>query len=399
MKKILFFLSVILFLSSCDNARQNPRPVADTTAIPQKPVNEDSLERVRKEAEFEARVPEIKYKQIVLRDAKHRREIIEQHAEEPGNMAKNRAFCLLNRKARYYMRVGDTVVVPSVYDTNLTLYSLFPQYYHGAKDIKKLIVVSNKYLCYGAYEYGKLVHFAACNTGKEKTPTYPGRYSLVWKKKEHLSSLDSSWVMPYNWNFHQYAGCAFHQFTMPGYAASHSCVRQFKEDARWLYYWGEGAKLNKNRSRYIHLSGTPVIVLDVFDYTRPKTGPWLTLESNKAHTIELPDSPMEVEEAVIPISQIPAGARSSLPDKKRYIHGEDTLRARGIIRPGVVLTKSVNFNDLKRRKKAAEEKRKREERKVKMLMETLQEAAGPTEYFQELENLESRPEKDSTKSK
>ncbi len=380
---------MVTSLISCNQNDNRPGNIPIKESKEEKVVNKDSIDKVRLEEEYESKKPEISYQQIVLKDRKHRNQIIHEHDEDPNDMSKNRAFCLLNRKARRYMRVGDTVVVPNIYSENLTVYSLFPQYYHGAKNIKKLIVVSNRYLCYGAYEYGKLVHFAACNTGKEKTPTYPGRYSLVWKKKEHLSSLDSSWVMPFNWNFHQYAGCAFHQFSMPGYAASHSCVRQFKEDAEWLYYWGEKAKLNKQRTEYEHLSGTPVIVLDVFDYTRPKTGPWIALKSNKAHIIELPEKPMEVEDAIIPYSQIPDGAKGRLPNKERYIHGEDTLRARGIIREGVVLTKSVNFNVMKRKKKAAEEReRKRlEEEKIKELEKTAETNGMGEEYFEEVQGL------------
>ena len=366
----LYILAVAIMFSivACDDKK------SDSVVVEVKPVvNQDSIDRVALEEKYESKKPEIKYHHVVIRDGKHRLQIINDHRGN-NDISKNRAFCLLNRKARYFIRVGDTVVVPSIYNKDLTVYSVFPQYYHGAKDIDKIVVVSNKYLCYGAYEKGKLVHFAACNTGKEKTPTYPGRYSFVWKKKEHLSSLDSTWVMPFNWNFHQYAGCAFHQFTMPGYAASHSCVRQFREDAKWMYYWAKGARLHNDRRGYIHLSGTPIIVLDVFDYRRPKTGPWVSLESNTAHLIELPDLPMEVEDAVMPISQIPVGSRSRLPNKHKYIHGEDTLRARGIIRRGVVLTETVNFNVLKRKKEAAEAKRIAEEEAQRILDETMVES-------------------------
>lgn len=348
-KYIIFILILQLFLFSCKKNNSDN----STELNEDKNMSQDSILAIENAKKYD-RFPLVEYEKVVIRDRNHALSIINQFDEDSADNTKNRVFCLLNRKARYFIKTGDTVVVPKIFNSELIAYSIFPQYYHGAKDIKKLIVVSNKYQSYAAYENGIQVHFAACNTGKERTPTYPGRYSLVWKKREHRSSLDSDWVMPYTWNFHQYAGCAFHQFTMPGYAASHSCVRQFKEDALWLFKWGEKAALKG--SKYVHLSGTPIIVIDVFDYSRPRTGPWIALNSNKELVLNLPENPMEVEEAYIPICQIPVGSRGRLHDYKRFRYAEDTLRKRGIIREGVQLIVSVNFN-----------KRKRDEEKRKLL--------------------------------
>jgi hypothetical protein len=175
--------------------------------------------------------------------------------------------------------------------------------------------------------------------------------------------LDSDWVMPYTWNFHAQAGNAFHQFVMPGRPVSHSCIRQFIDDAEWLYYWGEGAKyVNKKKIPY---SGTTVILFDIFDFSRKRFGPWLDLISNRDGILKLPPKPMEYEEALIPWCQIPVESRGSLPNAKRYVHAEDTLRARGVIRPGVKLIETKNYNKLKRQKALREEKRKAEKDKLK----------------------------------
>ncbi len=88
---------------------------------------------------------------------------------------------------------------------------------------------------------------------------------MVWKQELRISSLDSTWKMPYTWNIHRFSGSAFHKFDMPGYPASHSCLRQFLDDAKWLYKWGEGAKYD-TANLAIHLTGTPVIIIDHFDY-------------------------------------------------------------------------------------------------------------------------------------
>ncbi|GDX63986.1 MAG: L,D-transpeptidase [Ignavibacteria bacterium] len=260
-----------------------------------------------------------------------------------------RAFITVNRKDLHYFRVGDTVIIPSILSPNLTDYSIFPAEYHAVDSLPKIIIVSNAWQSYACYEYGKLVRFAACNTGEERKATFPGKYALNWRHILRKSSLNSSWILPYTWNFHLHAGSAFHQFDMPGRPVSHSCIRQFRDDARWLFYWGEGAKRDTIKRRYIPFSGTPVIILDMFDFSRKKGGPWWDITDN-SFKIALPQDPMNTEEAWIPISQVPHSARGGLPNKERYIAAEDTLRIRGIIRDGVKLRASIQYS---RKKKPA----------------------------------------------
>ncbi|MEY3314057.1 MAG: hypothetical protein RLZZ578_1577 [Bacteroidota bacterium] len=260
-----------------------------------------------------------------------------------------RAFITVNRKDLHYFRVGDTVIIPSILSPNLTDYSIFPAEYHAVDSLPKIIIVSNAWQSYACYEYGKLVRFAACNTGEERKATFPGKYALNWRHILRKSSLNSSWILPYTWNFHLHAGSAFHQFDMPGRPVSHSCIRQFRDDARWLFYWGEGAKRDTIKRRYIPFSGTPVIILDMFNFSRKKGGPWWDITDN-SFKIALPQDPMNTEEAWIPISQVPHSARGGLPNKERYISAEDTLRIRGIIRDGVKLRASIQYS---RKKKPA----------------------------------------------
>ena len=100
----------------------------------------------------------------------------------------------------------------------------------------------------------------------------------------------------------------------------------------------------------------------------------------------LPDAPMEVEEALIPISQIPEVVRGGLPDKTRYVNAEQILRERGQIREGVTLRASIDFNKLRRerrKREAREKERKRKADSVASLQDTatssttIQRAATP----------------------
>lgn len=198
-----------------------------------------------------------------------------------------RAFITVNRKDLHYFRVGDTVIIPSILSPNLTDYSIFPAEYHAVDSLPKIIIVSNAWQSYACYEYGKLVRFAACNTGEERKATFPGKYALNWRHILRKSSLNSSWILPYTWNFHLHAGSAFHQFDMPGRPVSHSCIRQFRDDARWLFYWGEGAKRDTIKRRYIPFSGTPVIILDMFDFSRKRVDLGGTLQTIPSRSLFL----------------------------------------------------------------------------------------------------------------
>lgn len=346
---IALVLFAISLSSSCSKSDGNDNPENDTL---KKMSPEDSirLERLKPPPDT---IPLIRYKLDTIKNKKHLSAILSRFKSGDKSHINHKIFITLNRKEMRFVGVGQAVVIPDTVIPNVRAYSCFPQFYPGGVDLKKLILISNKYQSYACYEYGRLVRFAACNTGKEATPSFPGRYALAWKERVHRSSLDSSWEMPFTFNFHTEAGSAFHQFVMPGKPASHSCIRQFLDDAEWLFKWGSGIKKDSN-NKLIPLSGTPVVIIDHYDFNPGKGGSWKYLKSNKDTVFNLPAEPMKVEEALIPIIQIPEGARGSLRNKKRFIYAEDTLRARGVIREGIKLTPSVNFNKLKREKKARE---------------------------------------------
>ncbi len=359
------FVAVLFLVLSCGET-ESPEQLRQKahTADSLKAIRSDSIARFEFINKLENRFDTVRYLTTVIQDKEHLQKIKSDWQWLKEDPLPNKIFITLNRKEMHFLRVGDTIVVPDTVINDIRAYSVFPQVYYAAKDIPKIIMVSNKYQAYACYENGELVRFAACNTGKERTPTFPGRYALTWKERERRSSLDSNWVMPYTWNFHPYAGNAFHQFAMPGRPVSHSCVRQFLSDAKWLYTWGEPQKRDTAR-KPIPFSGTPVIIIDIFDYSRKRFGPWLDLESNFELIDSLPHNPMEVEEALIPFCQIPHSSRWHYAGKKKFVYAEDTLRARGIIREGVKLIESVNFNEKRRKEKARKEKLKKLEEEKK----------------------------------
>jgi len=351
----IFIISFILI--SCSKSTQEHNNEIEQTA-------KNDIEETIELPKFLSH--EISYRLIEFESIADLNNLIESMPDTIDRKIARKIVMTLNRKEFRFMKKGENIIIPNIFTNNLLDYSIFPHYYPAAKDLEQLIIVSIDKQAYSCYENGKLVRFAATNTGKEKTPSFPGRYALVWKDRLRRSSLDSTWIMPFTFNFHSEAGSAFHQFQMPGRPVSHSCLRQFLDDAEWLFNWGKGAKRDSS-NRTIPMSGTLVILLNHFDYSRTTGGPWLDFTSNQDGKVEMPNNPVAIEEALIPIQQIPVSSRGSLRNRERYIYAEDSLRARGIIREGIVLTPSVDFNQQRRLKLAAEHKRKMEEEKKKAI--------------------------------
>lgn len=332
-------------LYGCGEHEEHSAVTLDSAALRRA---ERNAELVRRQAELDKRFPEISYHVILLRTTRMRDSLFRAYAVGHSHDT-SKVLATLNRKELRFIRVGDSVVVPERIITDLRAYSVFPQFYPQAVDIPKLIVLSNAYQAYACYEHGELVRFATCNTGSKGKPTLPGKYFCNWKQRQRVSSLNDEWILPFTINFHQYAGCAFHAFEMPGRPVSHACVRQFLDDAQWLFRWVRTANQRDSLGRFYPI-GTPVIIVDMFDYRRPRYGPWLDLRTNRQIPVQLPPDPLAVEEPWIPLSQIPVKLRRGLPNKRRYIVARDTLLARGIIDSTFRFRESVDYNELRRQR-------------------------------------------------
>lgn len=369
----LWFIVPVMFaagLTGCDLQSDGSAGTVPLSAEQRDSVRKDSVRAVRKTMgeqytdSLRKVFPRIRYECFTVASKHDLDSIRRRFRKTDSNWVNYRAFTTVNRKDIHYVRMGDTVLIPDTLMEDLRAYSVFPAYYAGADTLPKIVLISNAMQSYACYAYGKLVRFAAVNSGEERKPTLPGRYAVNWIDRLRKSSLDSTWILPYTVNFHLYAGSAFHQFDMPGRPVSHSCVRQFLADAEWLYKWVDRGAVNKETRRIIPMTGTPVLIIDVFDFTRKKGGPWLDLTSNRDIELDLPEDPMAVEEALIPISQIPHVVRGGLPDKTRYVTAEAIIRERGHIREGVTLRESIDFNKLRRERRAREAQKREALRKA-----------------------------------
>jgi lipoprotein-anchoring transpeptidase ErfK/SrfK len=197
----------------------------------------------------------------------------------------------LNRVDRGNLaNVKSLIVSDNLTDPNAV--SPFPLELGIVRDLPKLIVVSRKVQAFGAYESGKLVRWGPTSTGKRSTQTPTGLYHANWKSKKTRSTVDSSWILPWVFNLDNFEGIAFHEYELPGYPASHGCVRLLQEDARWLYSWADMWILSvKDRSLLAH--GTPVVIFGDYDWKRGAPWKQLNVDPNAAAITET-----EVEDAL-----------------------------------------------------------------------------------------------------
>src|SRR5688572_5546509 len=84
------------------------------------------------------------------------------------------------------------------------------------------------------YRGDQLVAVSTISTGTDKNPTPKGIFSVLDKKPMHRSIKYDNAPMPFMQRIDQY-GVALHAGHLPGYPASHGCIRLPGEFAKRLY--------------------------------------------------------------------------------------------------------------------------------------------------------------------
>jgi hypothetical protein len=189
----------------------------------------------------------------------------------------------LNRLDRANIRAADTLVVPAKIEEDFLIYSPFPGHVTSLENVKKFVFFSYPIQAYGVYEYGNIVKWGPTSMGKKATPTKKGLMFANWKKEVAISTVSDEWKLRWNVNVANFDGIGWHQYALPGYPASHSCLRMLEEDAKWMYTWVDTWVLNKG-GQTVRAKGTPLIVYG--DYPWGKRRPWKKLlDSPEANNI------------------------------------------------------------------------------------------------------------------
>ncbi len=178
----------------------------------------------------------------------------------------------LNRVDLAHMHKPDSLIIPDRFDSLLT-YSPFPVTFPEVDSVEKIILVSARLQAYGFYQNGKLIKWGPVSMGKKTTPTPKGLYHTNWKAKSTISTDNAEWKLNWYFNLDNFRGVSFHEYELPGYPASHACIRLLADDAEFLYYFANQWKLNSEEK--IESNGTPVIIFGVYNFGKRR--PWRNL--------------------------------------------------------------------------------------------------------------------------
>ena len=199
----------------------------------------------------------------------------------------------VNRTDKEFFAKMDSVIIPSDRSGDIAFYMPFPMEIPYLEKIDKIIFFSYPTQTFAAYENGVLTYTGPTNMGRKKDQTPTGLFFTNWKAEQTTSTFDDEWELKWNFNIENKKGVGFHQYSLPGYPASHSCLRLQEKDAKDLYAWADQWVLEDEQT--VKLKGTPVIVFGSYNFDAPK--PWLQLVKNpKALTI----SESEIEKITKP---------------------------------------------------------------------------------------------------
>lgn len=257
-------------------------------------------------------IPEVYYEYHVLASSRDNNVLARAnlyHQLGDGDVDKGRQRArvveLINRRLVTQLSLGDTLVVPTVFDVDFRAYAPFPRYYPGGRSFDKLFVLDKTSQAWAAYEYGELVRWGIINTGDPRQyPTPNGRFNFNWQTEYRVSSLsppDEPWEMYWVFNFHDARGIHIHQYPMPtGGPTSRGCVRLVDTDAEWIYHWADpwrtttGTTGVGSRQGRILEQGTTVLVIG----NDPEGDPQPFTFRNRYPVLErvqLPTHPYDVE--------------------------------------------------------------------------------------------------------
>jgi hypothetical protein len=202
------------------------------------------------------------------------------HAERLSDRFSKEQLALLeklNRADVAHLERLSQLVVPTLWTDELN-YSVLPVHHAAAGPYPTYLVVYVPGQVFGAYEFGRLVRWGPVSTGTRSGQTPQGAFFLNWRSTGRVSTIDPDWFLRWYFNFDSREGLAFHEYALPGYPASHGCIRLLERDAIWLFDWGQGWTLDLEGARVLK-HGTPVAIVGQYDFDAPppwRSRSWLT---------------------------------------------------------------------------------------------------------------------------
>ena len=196
--------------------------------------------------------------------------------ENETDTSKINIISAINRTDNSNLPKFDSIIIPKDFSGDLEFYLPFPLEVKNLNEVSKILFFSYPTQTFAAYEYGTLVYTGPTNMGRKADPTPTGLFFTNWKAEQTTSTFNDEWDLKWNFNIENKLGVGFHEYALPGYPASHSCLRLKEKDAKYLYDWADQWVL-KNANT-VEVKGTPVIVYGSYPFDAKK--PWFELINN-----------------------------------------------------------------------------------------------------------------------
>lgn len=112
---------------------------------------------------------------------------------------------------------------------------ILPEWFEPVSKLPKFILINLHEQCLGLYQYGKLIHQFPISSGTHGVPAK--KFTILSKEKDHYSTLYNNAWMPYALRL--FGNYYLHAGILPGYPASHGCVRLLYDNAIVVYNWAQ----------------------------------------------------------------------------------------------------------------------------------------------------------------
>lgn len=290
MRKLLFVFFGLMVLAGCKKENEKIEADADASSIEQHPIetrkdtlapDADSLALVKKDSLAAAKKTELEKHKKAGKFAVYKgtaysywpikvSDSLRKLFYKTFTKEQQYTIAALNRIDTDHINGRDTLVVPNEFKSAFIDYTPFPRKLDNLTEVPKIVIFSYPIQAYAVYEKGNLVKWGPTNMGKKSAQTPRGLFFTNWKGRKVRSTVDDEWILNWNFNISNSGGVGWHQYALPGYPASHSCLRLLDADAQWLYNWADQWVLADKNT--LKVKGTPVIVFG--DYTFGVKGIW-----------------------------------------------------------------------------------------------------------------------------
>ena len=119
-------------------------------------------------------------------------------------------------------------------------YAPLPKVLPEQTKVPQLTLVDLKTQFLGTYEHGRLTWWCRISPGTDEKPTTTGTCHVEWKDIDHVSNLyldDEGNGLPMHYGVNIGGEFWIHEGFLPGYPASHGCIRLRHTDAKYYYAW------------------------------------------------------------------------------------------------------------------------------------------------------------------